>query len=62
MQAASLKKTIGPARDGAAVVAPGLGVACRFIKRTFDIVASLAGLPVLSPVLLATALAVYSST
>lgn len=44
---------------GVTVVTPNRSPAYRFIKRAFDIVASLAGLIVLSPVLLITAIAIY---
>lgn len=40
-------------------VTPNRSSVYRFIKRTFDIVASLAGLIILSPVLLITAVAIY---
>ena len=42
-----------------AQVVPNNSIAYRFLKRTFDIVASMCGLIILSPVFLITAIAIY---
>ena len=47
------------APNGTVIVKPNRSLVYRFIKRTFDIAASLAGLLVLSPILLITAIAIY---
>ena len=56
---AELEQPAVVTQAGATVVTPNRSLVYRFIKRAFDIVASLAGLIVLSPVLLITAIAIY---
>lgn len=59
VQMAAAEKIQEPVQGGAAAVTPNTSVVYHFIKRAFDIAASLAGLLVLSPILLLTALAIY---
>ena len=56
---AELERPAAVTQAGATVVTPNRSLLYFFIKRAFDIVASLAGLIVLSPVLLITAIAIY---